>query len=213
MNVSEQPGRRGVRMPMFPLGNVLFPNVVLPLRVFEPRYLALVRDCLASEPEFGVVLIERGAEVGGADVRFSSGTVARILAVRDLQDGTLLVTCAGTRRISITQWLPDDPYPLAEVVDWPDPADADEADTAAIVRRVRSVLGRSSEAGDPVAPATIELADDASSALWQACAVAPVSPLDDLALLRAPDAAERITLFGRMLDDLDHALSYRLGPR
>ena len=198
---------------MFPLGNVLFPNVLLPLRVFEPRYLALVRDCLATTPEFGVVLIERGMEVGGSDVRFSCGTVARILEVRDLDDGTLLVTCAGTRRISVLEWLPDDPYPTAEVVDWPDPDEPDPTDTAATVRRVRSILARSSEAGDPVAPATIELAADATSALWQACAVAPVSPLDDLALLRAPNAAERITLFGRMLDDLDHALSYRLGPR
>src|SRR5439155_458702 len=63
-------------LPMFPLGTVLFPFVVLPLHVFEPRYRALTRDCLAGSGEFGVVLIERGLEVGGGDERFPVGTVA-----------------------------------------------------------------------------------------------------------------------------------------
>lgn len=55
-------------MPMFPLGTVLLPGAILPLHVFEPRYQQLVRDCLdAPEHEFGVVLIDRGSEVGGGD--------------------------------------------------------------------------------------------------------------------------------------------------
>ena len=66
---------------MFPLGSVLFPHAVLPLHVFEPRYLALVERCLAGDQEFGVVLIERGSEVGGGDVRFSVGTVTRIVQI------------------------------------------------------------------------------------------------------------------------------------
>ena len=52
---------------MFPLGGVLFPGMPLRLRVFEPRYRAMVTECLAGTPEFGVVLIERGNEVGGGD--------------------------------------------------------------------------------------------------------------------------------------------------
>ena len=59
-------------LPMFPLGTVLLPGAVLPLHVFEPRYRQLVQDCLAGEPEFGVVLIERGSEVGGGDQRATS---------------------------------------------------------------------------------------------------------------------------------------------
>ena len=62
---------------MFPLGSVLFPGALLPLHVFEPRYRQLVKDCLAGEPEFGVVLIDRGHEVGGGDVRREVGAVAR----------------------------------------------------------------------------------------------------------------------------------------
>ena len=79
-------------LPMFPLGSVLVPGAVLPLHVFEPRYRALVRSCLDSgEPEFGVVLIERGSEVGGGDVRFDVGTLARIVQAGRFDDGRLAV--------------------------------------------------------------------------------------------------------------------------
>ena len=63
------------------------PARALPLHVFEPRYRALVEDCLAGEPEFGVVLIERGSEVGGGDTRFDVGTVARIVEAAEFPDG------------------------------------------------------------------------------------------------------------------------------
>src|SRR6478672_4324189 len=75
------------RLPMFPLGTVLLPFAHLPLHIFEPRYRALVKDCLAGDGEFGVVLIERGHEVGGGDVRFGVGTVARIVQTAELPDG------------------------------------------------------------------------------------------------------------------------------
>ena len=70
-------------MPMFPLGTVLFPYAVLPLHVFEPRYRVMTRRCLDGDREFGVVLIERGSEVGGGDVRFGVGTIARIVQVAE----------------------------------------------------------------------------------------------------------------------------------
>src|SRR5262249_59581225 len=111
------------RLPMFPLGTVLLPGAVLPLHVFEPRYRTLLADCLAGEPEFGVVLIERGHEVGGGDVRRSVGTVARILEVATMPDGRAAVVTVGTRRITVNEWLPEEPYPLADVDDWPDADD------------------------------------------------------------------------------------------
>jgi hypothetical protein len=110
-----------VAMPMFPLGAVLVPSAGLPLHVFEPRYRALVRDCLAGDHEFGVVLIERGSEVGGEDVRTLVGTVARIVQSRELPDGRWAIAAVGVRRVRVMAWLPDAPYPLAEVADWPDP--------------------------------------------------------------------------------------------
>ena len=70
---------------MFPLGTVLLPGGVLPLQVFEPRYRQMVRDLLADDsrpPEFGVVMIERGSEVGGGDARSTVGTLAQIADIR-----------------------------------------------------------------------------------------------------------------------------------
>ena len=69
-------------MPMFPLGSVLLPAMPLPLRIFEPRYLKLLGDLMGSEnPEFGVVLIERGTEVGGGDQRMQIGTIASVINI------------------------------------------------------------------------------------------------------------------------------------
>ena len=128
-------------LAMFPLGTVLLPGMVLPLHVFEHRYRTLVSDCLAGEPEFGVVLIERGHEVGGGDVRRDVGTVARILGVSAVEDGRSALVTVGTRRIRVEQWLADEPYPRADVEEWPDVDDGGEAPAVdalvASLRRVR----------------------------------------------------------------------------
>ena len=117
---------------------------------------ALMRDCLAGSREFGVVLIERGSEVGGGDVRSDVGTVATIVEADELPDGRWALLAVGTRRIRVEAWLEDDPYPLAEVDDWPDgDLDDDHADLlAGVVGRLRRVLGLAAEAGDAAAPAT-----------------------------------------------------------
>src|SRR5438067_8283912 len=115
---------------MFPLGTVLFPYAVLPLHVFEPRYRALTETCLRGDGRFGVVLIERGSEVGGGDARFSVGTCARIVEAAELTDGRWVLMVLGTERLRVERWLADDPYPQAEVDtldDVPASAAADEA--------------------------------------------------------------------------------------
>src|SRR3546814_19261198 len=109
-------------LPMFPLGSAVVPGAGLPLHVFEDRYRALMKDCMAGDREFGVVLIERGSEVGGGDVRADVGTVARIAEASELPDGRWALIAVGDRRIRVTSWLPDDPYPRAAVEPWPDPA-------------------------------------------------------------------------------------------
>src|ERR1700733_10575231 len=115
-------------LPMFPLGTVLFPHVLLPLHVFEPRYRLMTQRVLAGDGEFGVVLIERGSEVGGGDTRFGVGTVARIVQAHELPAGGYALATVGMRRIEINRWLPDDPFPQAEVVELEDLAsDADAA--------------------------------------------------------------------------------------
>ena len=114
------------RLPVFPLGSVLLPYGLLPLHIFENRYRALMTDLLEGDgrpgqdqAEMGVVLIERGHEVGGGDERSTLGTVAQIMQAEKLPDGRWLVVAAGTRRFSVSDWLPDDPYPRAEVEELP----------------------------------------------------------------------------------------------
>jgi Lon protease-like protein len=204
-------------LPMFPLGTVLFPGALLPLHVFEPRYREMVRDCVAGEPEFGVVLIERGSEVGGGDQRTTVGTVARIVQLAETPDGRYALVAAGTRRVRVLSWLPDDPYPLAEVEDWPDDAH-DEADDeelhglvdAALVR-LRRVLALASETGDQVPPATSELSVEPVLASFHAAALAPIGPADSQRLLQAPGTRERFLLLDELLDDAEAALLFRLG--
>ena len=101
---------------MFPLGTVLFPHAVLPLHVFEPRYRVMMRRCLDGDREFGVVLIERGSEVGGGDARFDIGTIARIVQAAELPDGRFALATVGLRRFRVRALArPTIPIPQAEV--------------------------------------------------------------------------------------------------
>ena len=197
---------------MFPLGTVLVPSMVLPLHIFEPRYRALVRDCLDGEREFGVVLIERGSEVGGDDVRTDAGTAAGIVEARELPDGRWMVAAVGLRRIRVRAWLPDSPYPRADVVEWPDePAGATANDalatTAAVLRRV---LALKAELGEPAVSATVELTDDPTVGSHQITAVAPIGPLDQHQLLCAAGADARLARLRELLDDEEVFLRSRL---
>lgn len=198
---------------MFPLGSVLFPGAVLPLHVFEPRYRALVEHYLAGEPEFGVVLIERGFEVGGGDQRSHVGTVARIIEVAELPDGRYAMATVGTRRIRVLAWLDDDPFPRAEVEDWPDdaPFSSDTGDRyGEVVARLRKVLALSAELGRATAPATVELADDVRLGAYHAAALAPLGPLDQQRLLCAPGPDERLALLDELLTGEAEVLAFEL---
>lgn len=197
-------------LPMFPLGTVLFPTLVLPLHVFEPRYRQLVEDCESGEGEFGVVLIERGSEVGGGDVRTQVGTVARILQVERFPDGRSALASVGTRRIRVERWLEDDPYPRAEVDDWPDDSvpvlALDELDT-----RFRRTLALAAELGEAGAPLDVELADDPVVATFQIAALAPLGPVDRQAVLATESADGRTELLLDLLDGAMELLRARLG--
>src|SRR5215207_12021 len=151
---------------MFPLGNVLFPYAQLPLHVFEPRYRALAETCLAGDGEFGVVLIERGSEVGGGDTRFSVGTVARIVVAGRLPDGRYLLATEGTRRLRVREWLPDDPFPRAEVELLGEPGAPHDAAAARdeVERLLKRVLGMSAELGEAPQSIDVVLDDDPEQA-------------------------------------------------
>ena len=200
-------------LPMFPLNTVLFPGVGLPLHVFEPRYRLLTRHCLDSDRRFGVVLIERGSEVGGGDVRSSVGTVARILEGTELPDGRWLLMVVGVERLEVERWLADDPYPRAVVRPLTDPpAGYEAADHRVEVERLlRRVLALKAELGDPAPPATVELDLDPVVAAYQAAALAGLGPFDGQRLLELPTTDQRLDALARLLAEAADVLAQRAG--
>lgn len=200
-------------MPMFPLGMVLLPGVVLPLHVFEPRYQQMVRDCLDSEEhEFGVVLIDRGNEVGGGDSRSDVGVVAKILQVAAMEGGRFALITVGTRRIRVREWLADDPYPLADIEEWPDePGEVPADRIAATAARARRCAGLAVEMGDQSNVPEGELTGDPSFDSFLLTALSPFGPADRYAALGAADPLTRLDLIDGLLDDVEAGLQFRLG--
>jgi uncharacterized protein len=201
-------------LPMFPLGTVLFPHAVLPLHIFEERYRALVETCLRGDGRFGVVLIERGYEVGGGDSRFDVGTVARIVEAARTPDGRYLLATIGTERLRIKKWLDDDPFPRAEVDVIGEPKRvADDAATRRhdVQRLLGRVLAMSAELGERAAPVdSAQLDDDPVRASFEAAAVAPIGPLDAQRLLELDDPRQRFDQLERLLVDAAEVLELRL---
>ena len=103
------------RIPLFPLKTVLFPEMVLPLQIFEERYKIMVRQCLENSQPFGVALIRSGKEVGGPAEPFAVGTTARITEVRHLDDGRMNLIAIGEKRFRVQALHHDEPYLVGEV--------------------------------------------------------------------------------------------------
>ena len=199
---------------MFPLGTVLLPFAHLPLHIFEPRYRALVKDVLAGAGEFGVVLIERGQEVGGGDVRFGVGTVARIVQTAELPDGRWLLDAVGAERFRVTEWLGEDPYPLAMVEPIDEPPDATGAEATerrnAVERLLRQVLALQVELGMPAPSAFRTLDEDPSVAAFEAALLSPIGPMDAQKVLEAETTAARLALVETLLADAKALLEQRI---
>lgn len=141
----------GVEIPLFPLGTVLFPGGPLGLRIFEARYIDMIRRCMREDSGFGVVLIREGPEAGGPATTFDVGTYARIADFSQQPDGLLGISATGTRRFRIlerrrardglnladVEWLPEE-----QVVPLPEEfADLGPAVEAAIGQAGAAYLG------------------------------------------------------------------------
>ncbi|HSO68090.1 MAG TPA: LON peptidase substrate-binding domain-containing protein [Arachnia sp.] len=191
-------------LAMFPLGSVLFPGMPLQLRVFEPRYVAMLSTVLReTDHEFGVVLIERGSEVGGGDARFAVGTVARVVSVEP-SAGSILLLATGASRFEVVRWLQDDPFPRALVRELAAVEFDDSTPSAlsAAEALVRATLSRASEFVELPWPADIELSPELAERIWQVVGIAPLNPMDQYALLRSTTASE---LLARLVEDTQGA--------
>lgn len=196
-------------MPMFPLGTVLLPHMPLPLRIFEERYLKLLGDLMLSEnPEFGVVLIQRGSEVGGGDGRFDLGTIASVTEIGTTEQFYGLQSI-GTKRFQVNAWLPDDPYPIADIDFLPDLIWDDNLMPARVhlETKVRKLLAFASEFGDLQYGADIQFSPDPMEACWQLAGVLPVGQLDQIDLLGSQSAEELLQITNEIVNGATETLS------
>ena len=105
-----------MELPLFPLNTVLFPDGLLPLRIFETRYVDMVGRCMRQGSPFGVVPIRSGAEVGGVVETAELGTTARIVDFSRLPDGLLGITCKGERKFRVLKlWQQPDGLNVGDI--------------------------------------------------------------------------------------------------
>jgi uncharacterized protein len=179
-----------VEIPLFPLGTVLFPGGPLPLRIFEARYIDLVRRCLRDETGFGVVLIREGVEAGGPAETFDVGTYARIVDFSQQPDGLLGIRACGERRFRIlarrrardglnladVEWLPDAPnLPLPE-------------ELAELAPALETILA---QVGEPYASLE-RRPDDAAWVAGRLAEILPIPPGHKQHCLELDDPIERL---------------------
>ena len=115
-------------IPLFPLHVVLFPGMMLPLRIVEERYKVMVNHCLERDRAFGIVSIRGESESGAIVVPHSVGTVAAIAKVEKLEDGEMNLVTVGERRFRIVEFIEKGPYPSGRVEYLP----PDEPDASAL---------------------------------------------------------------------------------
>ena len=182
------------RLPLFPLGTVLYPGLLLPLHIFEERYRQLVRDLLAGpEPrQFGVIAIRKGRETGvdGVSALYEIGCTATLRQVREHEDGRFDLVTAGTQRFRLSSLDHSRPYLQGEVDLLAEDSRGDaaaEAAAAAVRRAFRDYLVAlaTGGTGESVIP---ELPDDPATLSYLVAASVVVDLPDRQALLAEPDA-------------------------
>jgi len=197
----------------------MLPGEELPLRIFEPRYSALVQHCLAQadDPAFGVVLIAAGREVGGGDTRSDVGALAHITECADFGDGRYRLRCVINERIRVLEWLPDDPYPQAAVEIWPDdPGAAVDAEAirdvedrmVALFERIAAARGAEVNARDLVVGA--DASGDAAMWLYALASRVPMGQADRYAVLSAPTVAARVAALSDAVDTVTAMVEFQL---
>jgi uncharacterized protein len=187
-------------LPLFPLHTVLFPDGLLPLRIFEARYVDMVSRCLREATAFGVVLIRSGAEVGAAAQTAELGTTARIVDFSKLPDGLLGITCKGERKFRVLKrWQRDDGLYVGDVEYLAPEAVAEVpgkyGHLAELLRRVLPQLG------EPYAG----MAGSFEDASWVGCRLTEILPLsvgDKLSLLELDDPVARLRLLARLVQEV-----------
>ena len=174
---------------LFPLNVVLFPDGPLPLRIFETRYVDMVRRCMHGGQQFGVSLIREGKESGAADT-FDVGTLAKIVDFHQLSDGFLGLSCVGQGRFRIqNRSRQPDGLNLAEVESLPvEPKIALPERHARLAELLQTVLP---QLGEVYAGITMRV-DDAAWVGYRLAEILPIAAAEKQFCLELEDPIQRL---------------------
>jgi Lon protease-like protein len=202
-----------MKLPLFPLNTVLFPGGVLPLRLFEARYMDMARDCLREKTSFGVCLVRQGGATGTAAATEAVGCTATITEWDMQQLGLLLVrTVGGTRFRILTRTAQPDGLQLAEVemidADADGPLAPEHSSCADLLRRIiddlqsQRAARRAEMESEVLGGPAFEPPHQLDSRVWvgnRLCEVLPVPLKAKQKLMELQDADARLAIVTRYL--------------
>ncbi len=181
----------GSDLPLFPLSSVLFPEGALNLRIFERRYLDLIRDCARNGSGFGVCLILDGGEVGEPATPVTVGTLARIVDFHTRSDGLLGILARGERRFRVQHTRVRDTGLIHAQVEWLD--DGEAQPVPAECGLLATILERFHEqAGGEYAQIERARYDDAAWVAYRLAEALPLEQAERQLLLQMPGPIERL---------------------
>jgi Lon protease-like protein len=141
-----------MEIPLFPLPNlVLFPNIVVPLHIFEDRYKLMINACIDRDQTLGIVLLRSGAEEESGESIHRVGVAARVIEVERLEDGRLNVLCEGESRFRIARFIQEKPYWIGSVHYFED--DERQRETEPLYEQVAELYRKVGELGRRVSGA------------------------------------------------------------
>ena len=186
------------QLALFPLNTVLFPGGLLPLRIFETRYVDMVGRCTRGQETFGVVLVENGSDTDRQVATAPIGTSARIVDFQTLEDGLLGILCHGERRFRIhARSQLADGLNCAEV-EW-----LEEAGRVCVPERLQPLVPLLREALGQLKTIGRFMAPDYEDACWVGYRIAELLPLDQKLLqrlLESDDPIARLDLLAPLID-------------
>jgi len=185
-------------LPLFPLHTVLFPGGLLPLRIFEPRYVDMVGRCMRAGGEFGVLLIDGGGETGALSGLAPVGTSARVVDFNTLPDGLLGLMCRGVRRFRLQERRTQADGLHVGTIEWlavpePVPLYPEHRPLATLLRRVLQEMGETARF----------LETDFDDAGWVSNRLAELLPLEPAAqqqFLELDDPRERMRRLAPLIE-------------
>ena len=178
-------------LPLFPLATVLYPGGRLDLRIFEQRYLGMVRDCLRERHGFGVCLILEGREVGVPATPAAFGCSAEIVDFGNTSDGLLGITVRGVERFHVERIrIRDNGLIVGQLQRYEPPAPTPIPPEYALLGLLLERIA--GQAGGDLARADHALFDDAEWVAWRLAEWLPLSLAERQRLLQTPTACERL---------------------